>query len=362
MKNLLKKSLIILMLMVMLPLSSFLVACGATAGETANTVAFVSDIYDEETGKAIFEVDLGVPTELKFKCNPSTAKNKADYTIPVEGQSNAGYNRSRFTFEDGIITVNYDDFEQIEIKINVNGYTDQCIVRLKEYPISIRPAEADVIINSGASHTMMAYGTFELADGTTEERLLLEKDYKFSVVSENEQVVDVPNSSRLTVCSLLQSAGSTKVKVTLNDQSGKTKKDVNQKDISFYVNFTVVEVAKEGFLVFDNFNKFVEDGDAIAVDANSYEANANGEYELHYSAFFVSELGTFIENIGDYRGSSSDNNYITFDDENQLIKIKSNVDLKLDVTIYTDLFKIEQGVYSTLQINFEIYFTAKTTI
>lgn len=356
MKKLLKKSLIFLMLMVMLPLASFLVACGATPGETANGVNFVSDLYDEETGKAIFEVDLNVPTELTFKCNPSTSENKVDYTIPVEGQTNAGYNRSRFTFEKGVITVNYDDFEQIEIKINVNGYTDQCIVRLKEYPVNIRPVETDVILNAGSSYTIRTIGTFMLDDGTMEDRLLLETEYNFSVVSDNEPIVSVPNESRLTVCSLLKSSGTTKVTVTLNDQSGKSK------SMSFKVNFTIVETAKEGYLRFDNFDKFVESGDTIEVDANEMTANAQGEYELHYKGFFVSDIGTMIENVGNYRSASSDNSYITFDDANQIIKIKSEYSIDLDVTIYTDLFVLKDGVYSTLQISFTIKYIAPTTV
>lgn len=360
MKKLLKKSLIILMLMVMLPLSSFLVACGATPGEEAFGVMFDSQKYDEETGKAIFEVDLGVPTELPIICNPSTARDKVDYTIPVEGQTNAGYNRSRFTFEKGVITVNYDDFEPVEIRVIVGEYSDQCIVKLKEYPISIRPAEAGVVLSSGSSYTINAIGIFEVPDKTdprltvTEERLLLEEEYNFKVVSSNEQAIDVPNENRLSVCSIQNTYGSSKVTVYLLDQSKKSK------EISFDVNFSVVEVAKQGFLIFDGFDKFVEDGGSIEVDANVMTENANGEYELDYTAMFVSELDTFIQNVGSFRGASNDNRYITFDDENQKIKIKSNVNLDLKVTIYTDLYKYEGGKYSTLQINFDIKFIAKT--
>ena len=46
------------MLMVMLPLSSFLVACGATPGEEANGVMFDSQKYDEETGKFVMDRKL----------------------------------------------------------------------------------------------------------------------------------------------------------------------------------------------------------------------------------------------------------------------------------------------------------------
>ena len=127
MKKLLKKSLILLLLLVMIPLSSFLVACGASPGKDAKAVLFVSDKYDEVTGQAIFEVDLNVATTLTFKCNPSTSTNTVRYTIPVEGQTNSSLNRSRFTFEKGVITVDNEDFEQIEIKVTVNGQTWRAI-------------------------------------------------------------------------------------------------------------------------------------------------------------------------------------------------------------------------------------------
>lgn len=355
MKKLLKKSLIFLMLMVMMPLASFLVACGATPGNSVKGVAFVSDIYDEETGKAIFEVDLNVATELTYKCNPSTASGKIDYTIPVEGQTNAGYNRSRFTFEDGKITVNYDDFEQIEIKISISGYSDQCIVRLKKYPVSMRPLESSVILNAGSSYTIRALGTFELEDGSTEERYLTESEFNFTVTTESEPIISVPNEQRLTVCSLLKTSGKTKVTVTLNDRSGKSK------GMNFKVEFNVVEIAKESFLRFENFDNFIETGDSIEVDANKLTANAKGEYELHYDALFVSEQGTFIEYDGGYRLSSSNNDYVSFDENNRIIKIKSAYDVELDVTVYTDLFALgDDGNYKAVQITFKVNFIAKT--
>ena len=354
MKKLLKKSLIFLMLVALMPLASFLVACGATPGETINGVSFVSDMYDEETGKAIFEVDLNVDTKLPYKWNPSSAKPDAEFTIPVEGQTDGSKNRDRYTFIDGVINVYDKNFEQIEIRIKVSGYTDQCIIRLKEYPESIRPLETSVVLNAGSSYTICAVGTFKTGN-TTEERLLSESEYNFTVVTESEPVISVPNENRLTVCSLLNKSGTTTVTVTLNDRSGKSK------GMSFKVEFTVVEAAKEMFLRFDNFSNFVEDGDTIEVDANKLTANAQGEYELHYKAFVISDLDTFIENVGEYRSVSSDNEYVSFDDENQIIKIKSDYSMDLDVTIYTDLFRAEEGEYLTLKIKFTIKYTAPTT-
>ena len=350
MKNLLKRSLIFIMLLTMLPLATFLVACGATPSDDANTVAFVSDKYDEETGKAIFEVDLKTPTKLKFKCNPSTYENKASYTIPVEGQTNSSYNRSRFTFEKGVITVNYDDFEPIEIKISINGHTDQCIVRLKEYPSNIRTTYSDVIIGADSSYTIPILGTF-VREGESVEEYVLEKDYKFVVSSDNEQVISIPNTTRLTVNSNGR-AGTANVTIDLQDSSGNKKGTI-------VVKFTVVEMAKSAYLMFDGYDSFVEDGGIIELDANVLTANANGEYELCYTAFFISELGTEIENVGNIDCSSNDNEYVSFDEDNNLIKVKSNIDIKLKITMYTDLYVEVNNVISTLKMTFTIDFKAK---
>lgn len=353
MKKILKRMLVFAMMLVMLPLSAFLVACGATPADEANSVMFVSDIYDEETGKAIFEVDLMVPTELTFKCNPSTFENKPSYTIPVEGQTNSSLNRSRFDFKDGIITVNHAKFEPVEIKITVNGYTDQCIVRLKEYPVEIYATETDVVINAYGSHTICAMGKFKLPDNTFEFRPLLERDYNFSVYSDNETVVSVPNHSRLTVCSERLNTNSANIKVKLLDESGKEKQG-----LSFTVKITVREMAKDGFLLLEGFNNFVENGSTVELNANEMTPNVNGEYELRFKAYFISDLDTLIENNGGFECLTESNDYVTFDNDAQLIKVKSNYDGEYVVTVWTNLFKPDG---STLGITFTIDYTAPTT-
>ena len=353
MKKILKRMLVFAMMLVMLPLSAFLVACGATPADEANAVMFVSDIYDEETGKAIFEVDLMVPTELTFKCNPSTFENKPSYTIPVEGQTNSSLNRSRFDFKDGIITVNHAKFEPVEIKITVNGYTDQCIVRLKEYPVEIYATETDVVINAYGSHTICAMGKFKLPDNTFEFRPLLERDYNFSVYSDNETVVSVPNHSRLTVCSERLNTNSANITVKLLDESGKEKQG-----LSFTVKITVREMAKDGFLLFEGFNNFIENGSTVELNANEMTPNVNGEYELRFKAYFISDLDTLIENNGGFECLTESNDYVTFDNAAQLIKVKSNYDGEYVVTVWTNLFKPDG---STLGITFTIDYTAPTT-
>lgn len=90
-------------------------------------IKFISDLTDNETGKAIFNVVLGVPFELNFECEPVEYSDRVTFTIVDDGSA---ANRSRFSFVNGVITVSNSDFEQIEIKIELDGYSDNCFVRL----------------------------------------------------------------------------------------------------------------------------------------------------------------------------------------------------------------------------------------
>lgn len=351
MKKILKKSLIFLLLMVMLPLSSFLVACGAEPGESANAVSFVSNLYDEETGKAIFEVDLNVETTLKYKCNPSTSKSSVRFTIPVEGQTNSSYNRSRFTFlETGTIIVNYDDFEPIEVKINVNGHTDQCIVRLKEYPLEIFVAEPEIVLNSYASYTIPLIGRFKLDDGTFENRQILENEYNYKVVSQNETLVNVPNLERLVICSERQISRSTVVNISILDTSK------NPKGIACNLKVNIIESVEDGFLLFDNFDKIVSDGDEIEVDANYLVANADGGFDLTFKTYYISHLNSLVDVDENIYCSSNNNSYLKFNSETNTITINSDHDIELVVTLVTDLLKTDGLV---VKIVFTINFIAE---
>ena len=189
-----------------------------------------------------------------------------------------------------------------------------------------------------------------LPDNSFEVRPLLERDFNFSVYSDNETVISVPNHSRLTVCSERLNTNSANVTVKLLDESGK------EKGLSFTVKLTVKEMAKNGFLLLDGFDSFVENGSTVLVDANEMTPNASGEYELHFKAYFISDVDTLIENIGSFECLTESNDYVSFDNASQLIKIKSDYDGVYVVTVWTNLFKPDG---STLGITFEIDFTAK---
>ena len=345
MKNIIKKSFIFLLMLMMLPMSSLLVSCGATPEEDAKAVAFVSNKYDAETGKAIFEVDLNKATELTYKCTPSSSKNEPRYTIPVEGQTNSSLNRSRFDFEKGIITIKNTDFEQIEIKVEVNGFSDQCIVRLKEYPVEIYPHQAEVVLNAGSSYTICPVGKFS----NEKTSVLSEEDYNFTVTSDDETIISVARADRLTVYSARKNKASATVTVTLNNINGESTGK------SFKVKFTVIEPAEDMFLVFKNNDKFIEDGDTLKLYEAKSVPNANGEFELKYVPYFISSIDTNIYNVGKIETNCDNNQVVSFDNVNKIIKVKSDKNVKVKVTLITDMIK-EDG--SALKLTFYIDFIA----
>ena len=146
---------------------------------------------------------------------------------------------------------------------------------------------------------------------------------------------------------------SANIKVKLLDESGKEKQG-----LSFTVKITVREMAKDGFLLLEGFNDFVENGSTVELNANEMTPNVNGEYELRFKAYFISDLDTLIENNGGFECLTESNDYVTFDNDAQLIKVKSNYDGEYVVTVWTNLFKPDG---STLGITFTIDYTAPTT-
>ena len=136
MKNSLKRIFFALVFAVSLPVVAFLTGCGATPSSKLTGILFDTMKYDEETGLPVFEVDKGVSTELEYKIFPSSAAGYKVYFDPVtKGTSE---NTSRFTFKDGTINVNDENFEEIQYKVRAGKYSDTCIIRLKEYPVEIK--------------------------------------------------------------------------------------------------------------------------------------------------------------------------------------------------------------------------------
>lgn len=333
MKKFLRKSCFVFLLVLMLPLTLFLSACGATPVNEIQAVFFETDIYED--GIPVFEVDLNTPTYFPYRINPSTAVSYVPkWDNPYQGKDTIN-NKNRYEFNknyDGKLIVFDQNFEDIKIRVFFGDIcSDTAIVKLKKYPIAIRADVTDVSINTSGSYTICPIGTFKEGD-TTYERPLLASEYNFEVKSLNESIVSVVNSSRFEICSEMKNSvavTSTKVSVELKDLSGRSVKGSNGEKLLFEVNVNIVPTATTGYVDIkgNNYNVgtnvqagFIENGDAVEIKLA--EMNVNGETlkYFEYDVNFVSSLSGLIDAEFVYC-TTNNTGYFEVDDENQRITI-----------------------------------------
>ena len=134
MKNLKNKLLLLLSFLMVFSFTMPLAGCYVMEPEVKPTVAvesikFVSDMYDEDTGYAIFEVELNKETALTYEITPADATTQPIFSVfSIVSE----VNRSKFKLYNEFLTVLEEDFEEIIVKIHCESFEDYCIVRLKE--------------------------------------------------------------------------------------------------------------------------------------------------------------------------------------------------------------------------------------
>lgn len=355
MKKLIKISVLALICVIVLPFTLFLTGCGATPANEALGVFFDSSTYDEETGYAVFEVDKNIETKLDYKVNPSSWSG---YAVTYSIEECSAQNRARFTFEEGVINVESDRFEEIKIVIHINERTDTCIVKLKEYPVNVfmydinKSAEVktlDVVINSYGSYTIAPYGRFLDANGNTYVKPLIEYDYNFVVTSSDETVVSVPHKNRLKICSIRKNIGSAKITVLVNNTKGDTlfKLDLNV-EVVLNANSSVAEL--------DGYGKLVSEGDTIEIEADSLKTDEKGNYIINYQMFVFSEDERFIESKNvDFECTVSNSKEVDVENENSrlLVEPVQTQEISFYVSFWTNLIMNDGTVYS---MSFKVVF------
>ena len=342
----LKTSLLALALLVLLPLTAVLSGCGATPKNEALGVHFVSYDYDEDSGDAIFDVDYNTPTKLEFKVNPSSWSG---YAVTYAIKECSGQNLSRFKLQDGIITIESYDFEEIKVEIFVHGYSDVCIVRLKQYPTSIYVKNTDVTIAAGGSYTINPIGRFVDALGRTYEKALLEYSYNFLVETEDETIINVPNENRLKIVSVRRNNASTKVSVTLLNSNGESYGDT----FKLTLNVKVVENAGDSRTNVSGVNGFVKNGDKVTINAS--DLTKSGEYYvISYKNYIFSSQKLLIaqDNVS-IECTTSDARYVVTDSENATILVQKGREssMKFNVFMWSNLTTESGTVFvSTFEI------------
>lgn len=262
MKNKFRNLFLALVLSLLLPMTMLFVGCGATPSSEIAGILFDTKKYNSE-GIALFEVDKGVTTDLTYKIYPSSASSYKVYFDPID--KGTAENSSRFTFQDGKITVNSDKFEDVKYRVRVGEYSDICVISLKEYPIEISTSETEITLNTNEVKAVDIKARFVNSAGVTTERNIDENDFDFLVETSDETIVNVPNPNRLKFIPVRNGISNAKVTVTLLNGSGE------KTDLKIEINVKVVQNISEAFAVMSGYNKFVKNGDNIEINFNALD-------------------------------------------------------------------------------------------
>lgn len=381
----LSKIILFLSFVLVLPLVMTLTGCGATPVNDAKSVKFVSNLYDEETGYAVFEVDINKPTELTYKINPSSNSGYAVQIQEMEDDyENATDNHINYYMDNNnidpetkkvvedkplCITVFNKNFKQIKVRIYISVsdtdvIEDFCLVRLKEYPSEIYLDETpnpvlnennEVVydktdyINAGGVYSIHVFGKFTEnvitntvdEDGNvistvtqhSETREITDDVYRFKVESSDQTVINVLDNSRLKVCSLKNKLESAVITISMVDINGNLIAD----GFVLKLHLTVVLSPKYSLLTLDGVNKFVKGNTEITnaekdeeVHINLAESKIysdNIHESLYYFINFDIELfdssDVYIKYDEYFISCASDaQDFVIFDNENQIIKVR----------------------------------------
>lgn len=296
MKHNLMKKLSLLLLILIAPCTFLLCACGPTPTNEARSVRFVSNISQYETdeegnNKAIFELDLNVPTYLDFSVSPSSWSGYRPTYDYLKGGD--GENRQRFKFDEGVFTINSADFKPVDLGININGHTDRCQVRLREYPEEIFYAghQTELFVSSGEMLQIKPFARFSGSDEPVE--LSSENfSYKYLVETSNETLISVPDPNILKVY-VTQKLPNEKVTIQVHMLNQKGEKILG---LGFSLKITIGQMAKYGYLDIEGADRLVFDGqtEPVELDASEFLVEGNN-YQLNYKFVVVSEKDVKIE-------------------------------------------------------------------
>ena len=345
MKNKLKNLFLALIVAVSLPLVTLLTACGATPSSEITGILFDSMKYDEATGVSVFEIDKGVTTNLKYKIYPSSASGYKVYFDPID--KGTAENSSRFTFKDGSITINSNNFEDVRYKVRVGDYSDTCIIRLKQYPIEISTDESEIVLNTFDVKAINVRAKFVNSAGVVTTKNITENDFNFLVESSDETIIDIPNKNRLKFSPFRNEAAEATVKVTLLNGSNEST------GLSFEIKVKVVQNVSDSFVIMSGIDKFVKNNDSVEINYSDLETE-NGFKALKFKIYALNTNKVLVKDENNYSIYLSIKKFAKLSDDEKYVLINGSVEdgyvLKLRV-IYSGL---TMGDSSTFSVNINI--------
>ena len=340
--NKIKKLCYLMVLALVFPIVSVLVGCGATPSSEITGIVFDTLLYED--GVAVFEVDQGVTTDLKYKIFPSTASGYKVYFDPID--KGTPTNSSRFTFEDGKITVDKPEFEDVRYKVRVGEFTDTCIIRLKKYPNRIYTPDTDIMLNTNDVKVINVMAEFE---NSPVPRSIREDEFDFLVETSDETIINIPNENYLKIIPIRNGLASAKVTVTLlNKQKEKT-------DLKFEINVRVVQNISDSKVIMSGVDHFVKDGDMVEVDYNSL-AEESGFKVIKFNVYPVNKNNILDQHGHEYIVALTSQNFMSVSEDGKSVLIKDTIEngytMKLSL-VHTDL-NMQDGSTFVINISMKI--------
>lgn len=343
MKNKFKSLFLTLLFILVLPLVSFLTACGATPSNEITGVLFDALKYTED-GIPIFEVDKDVATELKYKIYPSSASGYKVYFDQAGTGTTA--NASRFLFDDGKITVIDNNFEEVKYRVRVGEFSDTCVIRLKEYPTRIYSEDINLTMHTNDVEDIEIYA--EIDD---EIKRITEQDFNFLVETNDETIINIPNKNCLKFIARQDSLEPVKVTVTLLDSQGEVYSKLNKIEITI----NVIKNIEDSLVVVSGASDFAKSGDEV--DINFSKLDEEGGYKvIKFNIFPLNTGGILVKDEGNnYIISISNKDYAKLSSDGKYILLNGAVEngYTFSVTIYTQ-HKMEDNTTFCIDLKFKI--------
>lgn len=150
-----------------------------------------SDVAGFKFVQDVFYVDLGVETSLDYKIFPNSAGTYyVSYSLVDVDTSQDTY----YQFSEGKVKVIDSRFEEITVRGSVNTETDECKIRLKEYPDEVAFASSQLELEANAVSVLNVIGTFDAGD-----RSLKNGEFVYKITSSDPSVIEVVDAQALTI-------------------------------------------------------------------------------------------------------------------------------------------------------------------
>lgn len=329
-----KKKSLFLSLLIMFSVV-LLSACGVVGSKQVTGVSFSTNrttIYDGKEMKC-FVLDVNEEFKVPYKVYPNTAASDAHAQF---SQKSDNADNSKYNFRNGTFKILSSDFpeEGILITITVNSeYTDECVVKLADYPDNVKLEGADAYIQQNGTYA------FSVVDNV--ENKIDISNYNFYLESSDNSVIRVGTDGSLMAISTGK-RGSAKISVYFITDGGK-KTFIGEKVLTVVMNAAL--------------SKIVFDGTVLTNDTINLVSSPN---YLNLEVYLMDEFGVAITDF-DYSVNILQGESITIDSSSGIaIKAELGAGIQTEkciIEVVTNALNAD-GEYVKLRLTINLTATA----